>query len=142
MSMTNASTTFGAVRRPEVAHPRDEVARGRLPYHAITVTRSYEGVARRIADSIRNRQIHEVAIATAREMLQGVVSLVSDQAGSVTSAVVHHHAIVEAISTRQPDAAGRAMADHIVYTENAVTQYIPSSITDAMVSHSSNEGVA
>ena len=28
MSMTNASTTFGAVRRPEVAHPRDEAARG------------------------------------------------------------------------------------------------------------------
>jgi GntR family transcriptional regulator, transcriptional repressor for pyruvate dehydrogenase complex len=84
----------------------------------------------------------EVAIATAREMLQGVVSLISDRAGSVTSAVEHHHSIVEAISTRQPDAAGRAMADHIVYTENEVTQYIPSSITDAMVSLSSNEGVA
>jgi GntR family transcriptional repressor for pyruvate dehydrogenase complex len=278
MSMTNASTTFGAVRRAEVAHPRDEVARGRSPYQAITVTRSYEGVARQNAESIRNRQIHsgerlpterelsftfgvsrgvireaikvlgapglvearqgsgiyvrnnvpsitraftfsdspdaesierlfefrctlevetahlaalrrsgdelaaiaaaaeatacalasgdwsefgvadnafhaavarvsgnpylEVAIATAREMLQGVVSLISDRAGSVTSAVVHHHAIVEAISTRQPDAAGRAMADHIVYTENAVTQYIPSSKTDVMVSHSSNEKVA
>jgi GntR family transcriptional regulator, transcriptional repressor for pyruvate dehydrogenase complex len=278
MSMTNASTTFGAVRRPEVAHPRDEAARGRSPYQAITVIRSFEGVARQIAESIRNRQIHsgerlpterelsstfgvsrgdireaikvlgapglvearqgtgiyvrnnvptvtraftfsdspdaesierlfefrctlevetahlaalrrsddelaaiaaaaeataralasgdwgefgvddnafhaavarvsgnpylEVAIATAREMLHSVVSLISDRAGSVTSAVVHHHAIVEAISTRQPDAAGRAMADHIVYTENAVTQYIASSITDAMVSHSSNERVA
>lgn len=74
--------------------------------------------------------------------MKGVVSLISDRAGSVTSAVVHHHAIVEAISTRQPDAAGRAMADHIVYTANAVTQNIPSSITDAMVSHSSTEGVA
>jgi hypothetical protein len=63
MSMTNASTTFGAVRRPEVAHPRDE-------------------------------------------------------------------------------SVGRAMADHIVYTENAVTQNSPSSITDAMVSHSSNAWVA
>ena len=63
MSMTNASTTFGAVRRPEVAHPRDE-------------------------------------------------------------------------------AAGRAMAGHIVYTENAVTQIIPSSRPDAMVSHSSHEWVA
>ncbi len=278
MSMTNASTTFGAVRRPEVAHPRDEAARGRSPYPAITATRSYEGVARQIAESIRNRQIQsgeplpterelsstfgvsrgvireaikvlgalglveahqgsgiyvrnnvptvtraftfsdspdaesierlfefrrtlevetarvaalrrsddelaaiaaaaevtpcalasgdwgefgvadnafhpavarasgnpyfEVAAATAREMLQGVVSLISDRAGSVTSAVVHHHAIVEAISTRQPDAAGRAMADHIIYTENAVTPYIPSSITDAMALHSSNEGVA
>ena len=278
MSMTNASTTFDAVRRPEVAHPRDEIARGRSPYQAITLTRSYEGVARQIAESIRNRQTHsgerlpterelsftfgvswgvirkaikvlgapglvearqgsgiyvrsnvptftraftfsdspdaesierlfefrctlevetahlaalrrsddelaaiaaaaeatacalasgdwgefgvadnafhaavarvsgnpylEFAIVTAREMLQGVVSLISDRAGSVTSAVVHHHAIVEAISTRQPDAAGRAMADHIVYTENAVTQYIPSSKTDAMVSHSSNERVA
>jgi GntR family transcriptional regulator, transcriptional repressor for pyruvate dehydrogenase complex len=278
MSMTNASTTFGAVRRPEVAHPRDEAARGRSPYQAITVIRSFEGVARQIAESIRNRQIHsgerlpterelsstfgvsrgvireaikvlgapglvearqgtgiyvrnnvptvtraftfsdspdaesierlfefrctlevetahlaalrrsddelaaiaaaaeataralasgdwgefgvadnafhaavarvsgnpylEVAIATAREMLQGVVSLISDRVGSVTSAVVHHHAIVEAISTRQPDAAGRAMADHIVYTENAITQHIASSITDAMVSHSSNERVA
>ncbi len=276
--MTNASTTFGAVRRSEVAHPRDDAARGRSPYQTITVTRSYEGVVRQIAESIRNRQISsgerlpterelssafgvsrgvireaikvlgalglvearqgsgiyvsnnvptvtraftlsvspdaesierlfefrrtlevetarlaalrrsddelvaiaaaaeataraldsgdwgefgvadnafhaavarasgnpylEVAVATAREMHQGVVSLISDRAGSVTSAVVHHHAIVEAISTRQPDAAGRAMADHIVYTANAVTQNIPSSITDAMVSHSSNEGVA
>jgi GntR family transcriptional repressor for pyruvate dehydrogenase complex len=278
MSMTNASTTFGAVRRSEVAHPRDDSARGRSPYQAITVTRSYEGVVRQIAESIRNGQISsgerlpterelsstfgvsrgvireaikvlgalglvearqgsgiyvrndvptvtraftlsvspdaesierlfefrrtlevetarlaalrrsddelaaiaaaaeataraldsgdwgefgvadnafhaavarasgnpylEVAVATAREMQQGVVSLISDRAGSVTSAVVHHHAIVEAISTRQPDAAGRAMADHIVYTANAVTQNIPPSITDAMVSHSSNEGVA
>jgi GntR family transcriptional regulator, transcriptional repressor for pyruvate dehydrogenase complex len=84
----------------------------------------------------------EVAVATARETQQGVVSLISDRAGSMTSAVVHHHAIVEAISTRQPDSAGRAMADHIGYTANAVTQNIPSSITDAMVSHPSNEGVA
>ena len=89
MSMTNASSTFGAVRRPEVAHPCDEVARGRSPY-----------------------------------------------------AVVQHHAIVEAISTRQPDAAGRAMADHIVYTASAVRQNIPSSTTDSMVPHLSNEGVA
>jgi DNA-binding GntR family transcriptional regulator len=89
MSMTNASTTFGAVRRPEVAHPRDEVDRGRSPH-----------------------------------------------------AVVHHHVIVEAISTRQPDAAGWAMADHIVYTKNAVTHSIPSSKPDAMVSHSANERVA
>jgi GntR family transcriptional repressor for pyruvate dehydrogenase complex len=278
MSTTSASTTFGAVRRSEVASPRDDAARGRSPYQAITVTRSYEGVVRQIAESIRNGQISsgerlpterelsstfgvsrgvireaikvlgalglvearqgsgiyvrndvptvtraftlsvspdaesierlfefrrtlevetarlaalrrsddelaaiaaaaeataraldsgdwgefgvadstfhaavarasgnpylEVAVATAREMQQGVVSLISDRAGSVTSAVVHHHAIVEAISTRQPDAAGRAMADHIVYTANAVTQSVPSSITDAMVSHSSNEGVA
>src|SRR4051794_14909356 len=41
MSMTNASTTFSAVRRPEVAHPRYEAARGRSPYQAIIVTRSY-----------------------------------------------------------------------------------------------------
>jgi GntR family transcriptional regulator, transcriptional repressor for pyruvate dehydrogenase complex len=278
MSMTNASTTFGAVRRSEVAHPRDDAARGRSPHQAITVTRSYEGVVRQIAESIRNRQISsgerlpterelssafgvsrgvireaikvlgalglvearqgsgiyvhnnvptvtraftlsvspdaesierlfefrrtlevetarlaalrrsddelaaiaaaaeataraldsgdwgefgvadnafhaavarasgnpylEVAVATAREMQQGVDSLISDRAGSVTSTVVHHHAIVGAISTRQPDAAGRAMADHIVYTANAVTQNNPPSITDAMVSHSSNEGVA
>ena len=84
MSMTNASTTFGAVHRPEVAHPRDEAAPGRSSYQAITVTRSYEGVARQIAESIRNRLIHEVAIATAGEMLQGAVSLISDRAGKVS----------------------------------------------------------
>lgn len=74
MSMTNASTTFGAVRRPEVAHPRDEAARAS-------------------GDSCL-----EVAVATARDMLHGVVSLISE--------------------------------------------CIPSSTTDAMVSHSSNEAVA
>ena len=69
MSMTNASTTFGAVRRPEVAHPRDEAAGGRSPYQAITVTRSYEGVARQNAESIRNRQIHSgERLPTEREL--------------------------------------------------------------------------
>jgi GntR family transcriptional regulator, transcriptional repressor for pyruvate dehydrogenase complex len=278
MSMTNGSTRFGAERRSEGARPRDDAARDRSAYQAITVTRSYEGVVRQIAESIRNRQLSsgdrlpaerelsatfgvsrgvireaikvlgalglvearqgsgiyvcnnvptvtraftlsvspdaesierlfefrstlevetarlaalrrgdnelaaivaaaeatagaldsgdwgefgaadnafhaavarasgnpylEVAVATAREMQQGVVSLISDRAGSVASAVVHHHAIVEAISSRQPDAAGRAMSDHIAYTANAVTQTIPSSIPDATVSHSSSEGVA
>src|SRR5215211_2686799 len=278
MSMANAGTAFGAVRRSEAAHPGDDAASGRSPYQAITVTRSYEGVVRQIAESIRSGQISsgerlpterelsfafgvsrgvvreaikvlgalglvearqgsgiyvrnniptvtraftlsvspdvesierlfefrrtlevetarlaalrrskdelaaiataadgtaraldsgdwgefgvadnafhgevarasgnpylEVAVATAREMQQGVVSLISDRAGSVSTAVVHHHAIVEAISTRQPDAAGRAMADHIACTANAVTQNVPSSIVDAMVSHSSNERVA
>jgi DNA-binding FadR family transcriptional regulator len=278
MSLTNASITFDAVRRPEVAHPRDVAARGRSPYQAITVTRSYEGVDRQIAESIRKGQIHsgerlpterelsstfgvgwgvireaikvlgalglvearqgsgnyvrnnvptvtralsfsdspdtesierlfefrrtlevetarlaalrrsydelaaitaaaevtpralasgdwgefgvadnafhaavarasgnaylKVAVATAREMLQDVALLILDRVGSLTSAVVHHHAIVEAISTCQPNAAGPSMADHIINTENAVTKTIPSSIPEALVSHSSNAGVA
>jgi GntR family transcriptional repressor for pyruvate dehydrogenase complex len=278
MSMTNTSSAFGSVRRSEAAHPGDDAASGRSPYQAITVTRSYEGVVRQIAESIRAGQISsgerlpterelsfafgvsrgvvreaikvlgalglvearqgsgiyvrnniptvtraftlsvspdaesierlfefrrtlevetarlaalrcsndeiaaiaaaadataraldsgdwgefgladnafhaavarasgnpylEVAVATAREMQRGVVSLISDRAGSVTSAVAHHHAIVEAISARQPDAAGRAMADHIAYTANAVARNISSSIGDAVVTHSSNEGAA
>ena len=69
MSITNANTTFGAVRRPEVAHPRDEAARGRSRYQAITVTRSYEGDVRQIVESIRNRQIHSgERLPTEREL--------------------------------------------------------------------------
>jgi DNA-binding FadR family transcriptional regulator len=174
MSMTDASTTLGAVRRPEVALPRDEIARGRSPYPAISVTRSYEGVARQIAESIRNRQIHSgerllterelsftfrVSRGVIREAIKvlGAPSLVEARQGSGTYVRNNVPPITRAFTfSDSPDAesierlfefrctveAGRAMADHIVYTENAVTQDILSSQTDAMVSHSSNERVA
>ena len=69
MSMTNASTTVGAVRRSEGAHPRVDAARGRSPYQASTVTRSYGGVVRQIAESIRNRRISSgERLPTVREL--------------------------------------------------------------------------
>lgn len=67
----------------------------------------------------------QVAVATAREMQQQVVPLVSDRAGSMKSAVAHHRAIAAAIAAHQPAIAGLAMAEHIVYAGNAVNERIP-----------------
>ncbi len=67
----------------------------------------------------------EVAVATARQMQVEVVPLISDWAGSFPAATVHHRAIAEAIGARDPDAAARAMADHILCTAQAVTQRFP-----------------
>jgi GntR family transcriptional repressor for pyruvate dehydrogenase complex len=67
----------------------------------------------------------EVAVATARQMQQDVVPLISDRIGSVRSAILHHRAIAEAIGAQDPDAAARAMTEHIVYTANAVTGRFP-----------------
>ncbi len=67
----------------------------------------------------------EVAVATARQMQQDVVPLISDRIGSVRSAIQHHQAIAEAIAARDPDAAAREMAEHIRYTANAVTERFP-----------------
>jgi DNA-binding FadR family transcriptional regulator len=67
----------------------------------------------------------EVAVATARQMQQDVVPFISDRIGSVRSAILHHRAISEAIGTRDPEAAARAMAEHIVYTAGAVTARLP-----------------
>jgi DNA-binding FadR family transcriptional regulator len=62
----------------------------------------------------------EVAVATARQMQQDVVPLIGDRTGSMRSAVVHHREIARAIGAREPEAAARAMTDHIAYTANAV----------------------
>ncbi len=67
----------------------------------------------------------EVAVATARQMQQDVVPLISDRIGSVRSAIQHHRAIADAIGARDPETAAREMAAHIVYTANAVTQRFP-----------------
>jgi GntR family transcriptional repressor for pyruvate dehydrogenase complex len=67
----------------------------------------------------------EVAVATARQMQQDVVPLISDRIGSVRSAILHHQAIGEAIGARDPEGAARAMAEHIVYTAGAVTARLP-----------------
>jgi DNA-binding FadR family transcriptional regulator len=67
----------------------------------------------------------EVAVATARQMQQDVVPFISDRIGSVRSAILHHRAISEAIGAHNPEAAGRAMAEHIVYTASAVTARMP-----------------
>lgn len=56
MSTLNAIAT-GNARRMEAAQPPAESPLSGSPYHAITVTRSYEGVVRQIAASIRNGQI-------------------------------------------------------------------------------------
>ena len=55
----------------------------------------------------------EVAVATARQMQQDVVPLIGDRAGSMRSAVVHHREIARAIGAQAPEAAARAMTDHI-----------------------------
>ncbi len=62
----------------------------------------------------------EVAVATARQMQQDVVPLIGDRAGSMRSAVTHHREIAKAIGARNPEAAAHAMAEHILYTANAV----------------------
>jgi DNA-binding FadR family transcriptional regulator len=67
----------------------------------------------------------EVAVATARQMQQDVVPFISDRIGSVRSAILHHHNITAAIGARDPEAAARAMAEHIVYTSGAVTARLP-----------------
>lgn len=67
----------------------------------------------------------EVAVATARQMQQDVVPLISDRIGSVRSAILHHRAISEAIAAGDPESAARAMAEHIVYTAGAVTARLP-----------------
>jgi hypothetical protein len=131
MSMTNASATVGAVRRSEVAHPSDDPARGRSPYQASTVTGSYDGVFRQIAESIRNRQISSGEPLPTERGLSSAFGVSRGGRGEFGVADNAFHA-----------AAGRAMADHIVYTANAVGRNIPSSITGAMASHSSNAGAA
>ncbi len=72
-----------------------------------------------------------VAVATARQMQQDVVSLISDRFGSVRSAVLHHRAICEAIAAGNSESAARAMAEHIVYTAAAVTARRPEEIPAA-----------
>jgi DNA-binding FadR family transcriptional regulator len=52
----NASTTSGTVRRDAAESPQGEPT-SRSAYQAITVTRSYEGVVRQIAASIRDGRI-------------------------------------------------------------------------------------
>lgn len=175
MSMTNASTTFGAVRRPEVAHPRDEVARGRSPYQAITVTRSYEGVARQIAESIRNRQIHSgerlpterelsftfgVSRGVIREAIKvlGAPGLVEDRQGGGIYVRNYVPTITRAFTfSDSPDAESIERLFELRCTLEVETAHraalrrsddelaaiaAAASITDAMVSHSSNERVA
>lgn len=64
----------------------------------------------------------EVAVATARQMQVEVVPLMSAWVGSFRAAIAQHRAIAEAIGARDPDAAERAMAEHILCTAQAVTQ--------------------
>lgn len=67
----------------------------------------------------------EVAVATARQMQQDVVPLISDRIGSVRAAIQHHRAIGEAIGLRDAAAAACAMAEHIIYTAKAVMALRP-----------------
>jgi len=61
-----------------------------------------------------------VAVATARQMQNDVVPLISDRAGSIRSAVTHHAEIAAAIAARDSERAARAMTEHLIYTANAV----------------------
>ena len=62
----------------------------------------------------------QVAVATAREMLQDVVVLFAETIGSIDIAIGHHHRIAEAIEARDATAATAAMSEHIVYTADTV----------------------
>ena len=75
----------------------------------------------------------EVAVATARQMQVEVVPLMSAWAGSFRAAIVQHRAIAEAIGARDPEAAARAMAEHILCTAQAVTQRFPGLRNDVAV---------
>jgi GntR family transcriptional repressor for pyruvate dehydrogenase complex len=75
----------------------------------------------------------EVAVATARQMQVEVVPLMSAWAGSFRAAIVQHRAIAEAIGARDPEAAARAMADHILCTAQSVTQRFPEPQADDAV---------
>ena len=67
MSTTNASRT-GDVDREETTQAPGETP-GASPYHAITVTRSYEGVVRQMAASIQNGQMESgERLPTEREL--------------------------------------------------------------------------
>jgi DNA-binding FadR family transcriptional regulator len=84
----------------------------------------------------------EVAVATARQMQQDVVPLIGDRSGSMRSAVVHHWAIFEAIAARDPDAAAGAMAEHIIYTANAVVSENMSVAMSTVADAPPGEGLA
>lgn len=67
----------------------------------------------------------EVAIATARDMQRDVVNLIADKAGSIRAATAHHRSIFDAIERQEVELAARMMADHIMYTAEAVQSRIP-----------------
>jgi len=62
----------------------------------------------------------QVAVATARDMLQDVVALFVESKGSIDIAIEHHHRIASAIANHDTDAAVAAMTEHIVYTADIV----------------------
>lgn len=62
----------------------------------------------------------QIAVATAREMLQDLVSLFVEEKGSIDVAIDHHHRISEAIALHDPDLAAEEMTNHIVYTADTI----------------------
>jgi DNA-binding FadR family transcriptional regulator len=67
----------------------------------------------------------QVAIATAREMQQDVVNLITDHPGSIRSAIGHHQLIMDAIVKGDAGEASAAMAAHIEYTASIVQSEFP-----------------
>jgi GntR family transcriptional repressor for pyruvate dehydrogenase complex len=72
-----------------------------------------------IAEATGNPYL-QVAVATARDMLQDVAALFVESKGSIDIAIEHHHRIAAAIVTQDTAAAVAAMTEHIVYTADVV----------------------
>ena len=66
-------------------------------------------------------------VASVRGMMQDVVELIADHAGSIDEAMRHHGSIVDAIEARDPDRAAREMATHVAYTASVVQMQIDAS---------------
>jgi DNA-binding FadR family transcriptional regulator len=76
-----------------------------------------------IADASDNPYLR-VAIATAREMQQDIVSLFAERLGSMQNALNHHQRVADAIQRRDAAAAAAAMGEHISYTAQVVQEQI------------------
>lgn len=69
----------------------------------------------------------EVAIAIVRDMQRDIVSVFAEKAGAMEEAMVHHHAVLEAIRSGNAEAAAGRMREHIQYTLGVVQPHIADS---------------
>lgn len=72
-----------------------------------------------IAEASNNPYL-DVAVASAREMLQDVASLFVGLVGSIEVALDHHRQLADAIARQDPDAAAAMMREHISYTAHTI----------------------
>lgn len=66
----------------------------------------------------------DVAVATAREMLQDVAMLFAETKGSIDVAIGHHHVIADAIARGDAEVAANAMREHIAYTADIIQSQV------------------